>query len=213
LDAAEVAAFRVLPYRPRTPSPVPRRPWSAADDDALRAGYVRGQVADLAATLGRTVYATRQRARAIGLGKPEPHRLWTPDDDHVLRELHGVMPMHALASHMGRTRASLKMRVRKLGLAQETSIATRYARDQDEIARLRGEVQRLRDRPPPDAAHAPSDDARRLAVLVGYRMSVITPAEAAVVLGVPVERLPVELGRAAKRGLDLVREALGEGGT
>jgi hypothetical protein len=48
-------------------------------------------------------------------------------------------------------------------------------------------------------------------VLVGYRMQVISPAEAAVTLGVPVERLPVELGKAAARGLEVVRDAIGGG--
>jgi hypothetical protein len=145
------------------------RPWSATDDDALRAGYRRGQAVALATELDRTVNAVRQRALEIGLTQSRVHVRWSPSD------------------------------------------SARYQRDQDTITRLRGEVQRLRDRPPLEPAYAPGDDARRLATLIAWRLSVVSAAQAAVVLGVPVERLPVELGRAAARGLDVVTEALSGG--
>jgi hypothetical protein len=46
-------------------------------------------------------------------------------------------------------------------------------------------------------------------VLVAYRLQAIDAAEAAVVLGVPITKLPVEVGKAARLGLDVVRQALG----
>jgi hypothetical protein len=184
--------------------------WTAAADAQLRASYGARTARALAAELGTTEAAVFARARVLGLAQAGVRRPWTADEDRLVGELYGALPIPALAERLGRSYDSVSNRIQTLGLTRETTVARREQRDQDEITQLRGEVQRLTTRPP-DAAHAPSDDARRLAVLISWRLQVISAAQAAVVLGVPVERLPVELGRAAKRGLDVVQDVLEEG--
>jgi hypothetical protein len=186
--------------------------WTAAADAVLHAHYGQRTARALAVDLGTTEAAVFARARVLGLAKAGINRPWTADEDRLIGELYGALPIPALAERLGRSYDSVTNRLQTLGLTRETTVARREQRDQDTITQLRGEVQRLRDRPPPDAAHAPSDDARRLAVLISWRLQVISAAQAAVVLGVPVERLPVELGRAAARGLDVVTQALGQEG-
>jgi hypothetical protein len=158
--------------------------------------------------LGTTEAAVFARARVLGLAQSGINRPWTADEDRLIGELYGAMAIPALAERLGRSYDSVTNRIHGLGLTRETTVARREQRDQETITRLRGEITRLQDRPPLEPAHAPSDDARRLAVLVAWRLLVISAAQAAVVLGVPVERLPVELGKAAKRGLDVVTTAL-----
>jgi hypothetical protein len=192
-------------------SPQARIRWTADADALLRAQYGHRSVTEIAAEVGTTAAAVYFRARTIGLAASRVTRAWRPDEDRLLRELYGAVTPAALAKHLGRTESSIVNRVHTLGLTRETTVANRYQRDQDTITQLRGEVQRLRDRPPLEPAYAPGDDARRLATLIAWRLSVVSAAQAAVVLGVPVERLPVELGRAAKRGLDVVTSTLEEG--
>jgi hypothetical protein len=133
---------------------------------------------------------------------------WTADDDAQVRELYGAVPLLELAARLGRTHDSLSNRLVTLGLTREVAVAGRQARDQAEINRLRAEIDHLKHGAL-DAAHAPTADARRLATLMAFRLNVIDAATAAVVLGVPVERLPVEVGKAAKLGLDVARDMLG----
>jgi biotin operon repressor len=182
------------------------RRWSPAEDDLLRAEYVRGKGPALAARLGRTTAAVNIRVQDLGLHTPKPLRIqWTAVNDATLTADYQRVPVADLAARLGTTPAAVMKRANGLRLGRLVTC------DRLEIAQLRQENERLRDRPPPDAAHAPSDDARRLAVLISWRLQVISAAQAAVVLGVPVERLPVELGRAAKRGLDVVTQALDGG--
>jgi hypothetical protein len=182
--------------------------WTAAADDQLRDGYRRMPTADLAARLGTTIDAVWARARELKLTRPGRNVPWTADDDAQVRELYGAVPLLELAARLGRTHDSLSNRLVTLGLTREVAVAGRQARDQAEINRLRAEIDHLKHGAL-DAAHAPTADARRLATLMAFRLNVIDAATAAVVLGVPVERLPVEVGKAAKLGLDVARDMLG----
>jgi hypothetical protein len=183
--------------------------WTAAADATLRAEYRRLPTPELAARLGTTVDAVWARAKELKLTRPGRNLPWTAGEDAQVRELYGAVPLLELAARLGRTHDSLSHRLVTLGLTREVAVANRQARDQAEIARLRAEIDHLRHGAL-DAAHAPTADARRLATLFAYRLSVIDAETAATVLGVPVARLPVEVGKAAALGLDVAREALGE---
>lgn len=183
-------------------SPVRARiAWTDEADATLRAGYRRLPTAELAARLGTTVDAVWMRARVLGVARRSQHGPWTAEEEQVLCELYGAVTVSALVARLGRSRNSVVNRLVRLGLTRETAVAARQARDQAEIARLRAGAL--------DAAHAPTADAGRLAVLLAFRLSVVDPETAAVVLGVPVGRLPVEVGKAAALGLDVARMALG----
>jgi biotin operon repressor len=205
-DLAERFGRGVLAVRQRArllglaKPPAARITWTAAADATLRAGYRRLPTAELAATLGATVEAVWFRARQLGLATPTRHGAWTDDDDTLLRDLYGAVSLADLAARLGRSRSSIGNRLKRLGLTRETAVTGRQARDQAEITRLRAGAL--------DAAHAPAADARRLAVLIAYRLNVIDAAEAAVVLGVPPARLLVEVAKAAKLGQDITHAAL-----
>jgi hypothetical protein len=158
--------------------------------------------------LGTTVDAVWARAKLLKVTRPGQNIPWTADEDTLLREMYGAVPFAEMAARFGRSHDSVTHRVSTLGLTREVAVAAREARAEQEIAQLRAENQRLREAAP-DAAHAPSADGRRMAVVLAYRLSVIDAETAATVLGVPVGRLPVEVGKAAALGLDVARQALG----
>jgi len=184
--------------------------WTAEADDVLRAGYLRSPTADLAARLGTTIEAVWARARTLQLVQSGRNIPWTADEDRLVRELYGTLSRAELSARLGRTPHSVGNRLVTLGLTREGAVSQRQDRHQQEIAQLRAENDHLKHGAL-DAAHAPTADARRLAVLMAYRLLVIDAATAAVVLGVPEGRLPVEVGKAAKLGLDVARMALEEG--
>lgn len=168
------------------------------------------------------------------LRRPRPR--WPARDDALLRAHYGHTTTAELAAQLGRTIHGVRWRARLLGLAKEIPVASHQARMQAEIARLRAEIDQLRlaasagvdatamprglggaeganvtagsngyATAMPRAAH---DESRWLAALMAYRLQVCDAAEVAVVLGVPVTRLPVEVGKAAKLGQEVVRAAL-----
>ena len=79
---------------------------------------------------------------------------------------------------------------------------SRQERAEAEIKRLRAEIDRLQDGCCP---HAPAADARRLATLFAYRLSVIDAETAAA--GAVVAQ--VEVGKAAALGLDVGQDGAG----
>jgi hypothetical protein len=184
--------------------------WDDAANAVLRAHYGRVPTPQLAAQLGTTIGAVWTQARELGVARPAPHQPWSADEDRLLRELAGTMPRAALARRLGRTPLAISGRMQTLGLTREVLVAQRAADDQREQQQLRERVRRLEAelrRPPPAAGD--DADSRRLAVLLAYRLRVISAAEAAVVVGVPMERLPVEVGKAAARGLEIVAHLTG----
>jgi hypothetical protein len=152
-----------------------------------------------------------QPAPTLTLLTPPAYRpRWTAKDDAALIAAYGKHTAADLAATLGRSVHGVRWRARTLGLATGQH-PSHQARTQAEVARLRAENDHLKHGAL-DAAHAPTADARRLAVLMAYRLQVIDADVAAVVLGVPPARLLVEVGKAAKLGLDVARMAL-EGGT
>ena len=219
-DLAEELGRSVLGVRQRArvlglAQPVKARiVWTAAADGLLRAAYGQRTAADLAAELGTTDQAVWARAQELGLAKIGRHAHWSADDDRLLRELYGTISVPALALRMGRSYHSVANHAQRLGITRAGAETQR----RDEIAQLRAENDHLRHASAAlstsgavDAAHAPAADARRLAVLIAYRLNVIDAAEAAVVLGVPPARLLVEVAKAAKLGQDITHATLEEG--
>jgi hypothetical protein len=151
-----------------------------------------------------------QPAPSLTLLTRPPYRpRWTKADDAALRAAYGQHTAADLAAKLGRSVHGVRWRARTLGLATGQH-PSHQARTQAEVTRLRAEVDHLRHGAL-DAAHAPTADARRLATLMAFRLNVIDAETAAVVLGVPVGKLAVEVGKAAKLGLDVARDVLGEG--
>jgi hypothetical protein len=183
--------------------------WSADDDAVVRADYGRVPTKEIALRLGRSIKAVWDRARMLERSRTGLHKRWTAADDRLLREEYGHVTQAELAARLGRTVPSVGYRLATLGLTRTTIGTGRRARDTQEITRLRTEIDHLK-RGALDAAHAPTADARRLAVLMAYRLLVIDAATAAVVLGVPEKRLAIEIGKAAKLGLDITRDVLGD---
>jgi hypothetical protein len=139
--------------------------------------------------------------------QPGKRPRWNANDDQIMRATYGTHTAATLAARLGRSVDGVRWRARTLGLATGQH-PSHQARTQAEVTRLRAENDHLKHGAL-DAAHAPTADARRLAVLMAFRLSVLDAATAAVVLGVPPARLPVEVGKAAKLGLDVARDALG----
>jgi DNA-directed RNA polymerase specialized sigma24 family protein len=121
---------------------------------------------------------------------------WQPHEDALLLANYGTMTRAQIGALLGRSMESVGSRLATLGVTRRTLVALQQARAVSDDERARD--------------HAARAEANHLAVLVAYRLAAISAAQAAVVLGVPVERLPVELGRAAARGLDVVQQALSE---
>jgi hypothetical protein len=147
-----------------------------------------------------------QPAPALTLLPPCRRPRWTKADDQALIAAYGQHTAADLAATLGRSVHGVRWRARTLGLATGQHPSHQSLREQ-EITRLRAENDHLKHGGR-DAAHAPTADARRLAVMLAYRLQVIDAEVAAVVLGVPVARLPVEVGKAAKLGLDVARMTL-----
>jgi hypothetical protein len=105
--------------------PPGRRRWTAAEDDALRAGYRDGhscrQIAERIGG-GRSVAAVAARARKLGLSTYG--RCWSPGDDERLRILvQRRVGLDAAALTLARTPEAVRQRARKLGLAPPRSAA------------------------------------------------------------------------------------------
>jgi hypothetical protein len=88
-------------------------PYTMAEDDAIRAGYLADGAQVVADRLGRTAVSLMHRARRIGVLS---HRRWTAEDDRRLRVHWGQETVEALSARIGRTPATTYWRAQKLGL-------------------------------------------------------------------------------------------------
>jgi hypothetical protein len=89
------------------------RPWTPAEDEAVRSRYSRGNAARLARELDRSVVAVRKRAARLGLNVA---RRWTAADDAKLADLWSEAPVSRIAKLLGRTPLTTYWRARQLGL-------------------------------------------------------------------------------------------------
>jgi hypothetical protein len=102
-------------------------PWSEAETALLRAQWPAGvPTAAIAAALGRSTMAVRQRALLLGLRRPSGRaiagRPWTADDLAQLRQrwLAGE-PAADIAAALDRTSKAIRMKARKLALPRRQS--------------------------------------------------------------------------------------------
>ena len=118
--------------------------------------------------------ARLQPPLALTLVRNQPGRRprWTAQQDALLRAAYSQQTAADIAAQLGRSVHGVRWRARTLGLATGHCRLSRQERAEAEIKRLRAEIDRLR-RGALDAAHAPAADARRLATLFAYRLSVI----------------------------------------
>ena len=165
--------------------------WTPEKLAMLRAEYRLTPTEELAARFGTTVAAVRAQANLQGIRDASRPR-WTPERDRILTELSGMIPGNELARRLGVSPNAVYRRLIRLGITAHGAAATRYARDQAELRRLRAMVQ-------PDAAEA-GPTVRRLRILLAYRMGVLSEAEAACAAGIAPGRLIVECGKEAARG-------------
>jgi len=96
------------------------RPYSASDDDAIRAGWVAGHdLESLARELSRSPGALRLRARKLGLHAPSPRRRWVPAEDAAVRDGYerGLTCGQIATELSGRTASAVAARAAKLGVA------------------------------------------------------------------------------------------------
>lgn len=90
------------------------KPWTEAEDAALRKVYPRGMAATLKRLKSRSQWALMQRARRIGIAK-KPH--WTAADDKRLGFLwESQLRLSAIAKQMNRTTKAVFQRGVFLGL-------------------------------------------------------------------------------------------------
>lgn len=122
---------------------LPNRPWTEKEDRAMRKGYGKRPVEELAESLGRTPGAVQSRARTLGLRQPPKprageHRHWTPEEEKLLRKEYGRIPAKELAARLGRTVKSVHLRAIKSGLSESkprTNPMKRWTKGEDEELR------------------------------------------------------------------------------
>jgi hypothetical protein len=115
------------------------RPYSAADDAAIRATFRdHADLQELAARLGRSPEALRLRAAKLGLHRPVRRRRWSASEDAVVRDGYGSgLTCTEIARELpGRTPAAVAARAGKLGLATHARRWT--APDEERLRRLAG---------------------------------------------------------------------------
>jgi hypothetical protein len=117
------------------------RPYSPAEDEALRALLAEGGDVDaLARRLGRSPDALRLHARALGLTDPRPRRRWVEREDVLLRKGYALgLTCPAISARFlpGRSSGAVAARARKLGLASYARLwSAAEERRLAELARL-----------------------------------------------------------------------------
>lgn len=152
------------------------QPWWDADRDAyLRAHYRQQTAAAIGATLGCSMGAVHIRAKKIGLATPLIRRYtWTPERLALLRRLYGALPNADLAIRLGCSRQSVRQKAYQIGLHAIRNRATS----------LLSAEQR----------------AERIAVLLAWKLSLISGADASAATGIPTDGLATAAMRAAVWG-------------
>ncbi len=104
---------------------ITRHTWTPAEDALLREHYASGPTTDIAARIGVTPNAARQRARTLGLSKPP---CWTPD---VVDTVKALFPEHSageIAQRVGRSERAIHDLAKRLGLRKSREWIAERAR-------------------------------------------------------------------------------------
>lgn len=101
-------------------------PWNRHEIELLSQLYADHSDGELAAKVGRSEWAVRGKARALGLVRdPEEYagyhaardsRPWSPAEVDLLQRLHRTSPYEEIADLIGRTRNAVHLKARKPGL-------------------------------------------------------------------------------------------------
>lgn len=100
----------------------PWKPWTPADDEAVRALYpAAARDVVLAALPGRTWMATSVRARLLGVRRVaySGRKVWTPADDEALRAMWPEHVRKTICANLGRSWAAVVHRAKVLGLVAD----------------------------------------------------------------------------------------------
>ena len=96
------------------------RPWTPADDEAVRK-YAAGELtaAECGTLLDRTSEAVRKRASRIAIRRLPRVDMWTAEADARLREMRDAgLPWTAIAEALGRSVDAVKSRAKRKGTAE-----------------------------------------------------------------------------------------------
>ena len=88
-------------------------PWTEAEDRRLRDEYGITPLSQLAAAMGRSASAVKQRARRIGISA---RAFWSPEEDAALRRIYPSKTAEECARWIGRSVSAIHDRATKLGL-------------------------------------------------------------------------------------------------
>lgn len=98
----------------RMSSAITGRPWTPAEDEAIRESYRSGGARDLAPRFGRTLTAVYGRARRIGV---HARARWTRADDRRLRNLWPEYSLTEVSRRLDRTALAVFQHAKEIGLA------------------------------------------------------------------------------------------------
>lgn len=118
-------------------SHIVRRPWTVAEDRALRLAVADGaSVSDIAGAVlpGRTVNSVQKRVRVLGLGS-SPAVVWSEREDRVMRAgLERGLSYAGIARLLpGRSRDAVRARARFLGLSASSEPSVPWSDAEDAV--------------------------------------------------------------------------------
>lgn len=92
------------------------RRWTPVEDAAIFRGYRKGAARSIAAELGRTADAVRERASVLGVCA---ERRWTAAEEKLLRDQWGERSLRSFAKRLRRSKDAVYLRARQLGIVGE----------------------------------------------------------------------------------------------
>ena len=91
-----------------------KRKWMEEDIQYLRENSGKMPASQIAAHLGRSEVAVREKRYALGLKCSRP--AWTEEEEDILREIWGTMSIPGICRKLDRSRNAVMVRVNRLGL-------------------------------------------------------------------------------------------------
>ena len=102
-----------------------QRPYTAGEDDYIRANYSSMRGRDIARHLGRQLQSLRKRAQRIGASRAFAG--WSEAQDEAIRRAHGHRGLGELSRDLGRSRTAVASRAKKLGIEKWKAPSGRHA--------------------------------------------------------------------------------------